>query len=130
ALAQVVVQAGGAILANEDALEAGGDGLDRGERVVDLVSEDTDEPLPRLPLLLAERAADVGEDDERVRQSALPELARSDLPSPAPSRERDLRRARPHAAVQAPLEPEVVRAPAEQPLGGACEGPLARAVDE
>ena len=54
-------------------LEAAGDRLDRRERVVDLVAEHADEPLPRLPLFLAQRLAQVGEHEQLVRPSALAE---------------------------------------------------------
>src|SRR5205814_8526631 len=56
-----------------------------------LVPEHADEALPRLPLLLAQRAAHVGEDEELMRQPALATRATPQLPAPQPRppRERD-----------------------------------------
>src|SRR2546427_5336007 len=67
----------------------------RGERVVELVAEHADQTLPRLPLLLAQRAAHIGEDEELMGKAALAERAASQLPAPLrrPSRERDLENA-------------------------------------
>ena len=47
--------------------EAPGDRDDRGERVVDLVPQHADEPLPGQTLLLAKRAAQIGEHEQVVR---------------------------------------------------------------
>ena len=61
---------------SDQPLEAVGDGLDRRQRVVDLVADDADEPLPRLTFLVAQRAADVGHHEQLERDAALAESGR------------------------------------------------------
>src|SRR5690606_3158364 len=110
----VVVEVRRAPLAPDQVLETPGNGLDGCERVVDLVAEHPDQPPPRLPLLLAQRAREVGKDQELVRQAAEPERAAAQLPAPArAARERRLQRAL-RAAAQAVAEAEVRRPPADQ----------------
>src|SRR5207237_9646272 len=91
ALAEILAPIGGRRLAPHQIRQALGDRLDRGERVVQLVAEHADEALPRLPLLLAPRAAHVGDDEELMRQPALAKRATPQLPAPQPRppRERD-----------------------------------------
>ena len=60
-------------IAGEQRVEAAGDRLDRRERVVQLVADDANQPLPGFALLLAQRLADVGEHEQIVRIAALPE---------------------------------------------------------
>ena len=47
------------------------------------MTEDADESLPGLTLLLAEGSTDVGEHDEIQWQSALPPVGAAHLPAPA-----------------------------------------------
>ena len=62
--------------------QAAGDGLDRRQRVVHLVADDADQPLPREPLFLAQRLAQIGEHQHFVGPAPLPERAAADLPPP------------------------------------------------
>ena len=67
-----------------------------------------------LALLLAQRAADVGEHEQLVRDAALPEAALAHLPPPGASREagvQDLRRRR----LEKRRETELLRAAPEEP---------------
>ena len=109
--------------------EAAGDRLDRRERVVHLVADDADQPLPRLPFLFAQRLAQVREHEQLVRAAALPELAAPDLPAADAAGERRVDDAR-RLAVEAVVEAELLGVPAEQPLRRLAEQPRAGAVDE
>ena len=60
-------------LAQQQRLEAAGDRADRRERVVELVADHADQALPGLALLVAQRAAHVGQHDELHRLAALAE---------------------------------------------------------
>jgi hypothetical protein len=53
-------------LAAEQGLQAVRDGADRGQRVVQLVAQHTDEAFPGQALFRAQRSADIGEDEELV----------------------------------------------------------------
>src|SRR5688500_7249578 len=64
--------------------------MNRRERVIHFVAEDLHESLPGLPLLLAKRASEVGEDDELLRKAALKERPSADLPSPGAAGEGDV----------------------------------------
>src|SRR5690606_25250826 len=128
--AEVLVQVGRRRLTAEERLQRRRDRLDRRERVVDLVAEYADQTLPGMPLLLTERAAEVGQDEEPVRQPALPELACPRLPTTGLVRERRLEGPRALAAVQRIAQPEVVGREAEEPLRGPGEETLARTVEE
>ena len=54
--------------------EASCDRLDGGQRIVEFVPKHSNQPLPSAALLLAERSADVRQDNQRVRQAFLAEL--------------------------------------------------------
>ena len=74
--------------------EAAGDRLDRRERVVDLVADDADQPLPRLALFVAQRPADVGEHEQLMRTSSLAERRAPHFPAARRAGERDVLDAR------------------------------------
>src|SRR5207245_1300880 len=111
--------------------EALRDRFDRGERVVELMAQHADQPLPRLPLLVTQRAAHVGENEELMRQPALAKRPAPHLPTPLPrtSRKRDLEHAR-RVARQRVGEPELCRVLAEQLLGRSSEQRRTTAIDE
>ena len=73
AATHIVVPVVGQVVAPEHRFQAAGDRLDRRERVVDLVTDDADQPLPGLTLFVAERTADVGQHQELMGQTALTE---------------------------------------------------------
>ena len=125
----VVAPVGGRRLALDDRRQAAGDRLDRRERVVHLVADDADQPLPGLALLFAQRLAQVGEHQQLVRPAALAELAAADLPAADAAGKRRVDDARRFAG-QAVGEAELLGASAEQPLGRLAEQPRAGAVDE
>ena len=56
-------------------LEATGDRFDRGERIIHFVAEHPDEALPRRPLLFAQGPAQVGKDEQFMRQPVFAEVA-------------------------------------------------------
>jgi hypothetical protein len=58
------------------------------------VAQHPDQPLPGLPLLLPQRAAQVGKDHEPVRHAALAKLAPPEFPPAGGPREDSLERAR------------------------------------
>ena len=78
-------QSGGGGSRRNKRFETSGNRFDRSERVVHLMTEDTNKPLPRAPLLLAERSTEVSQDEQLVRQSAFPKRAAANSPS-SPSR--------------------------------------------
>ena len=69
----VVLPVGGPGFTAAEAFEAGGDGFDRGEGVVEFVAQNADQALPGLAFLVAQGAAEVGNDDELMRAPALAE---------------------------------------------------------
>jgi hypothetical protein len=75
ALAEVVLPIPGPRLASDDASHRAGEGLNGRQRIVDLVTQHLDQPLPRLTLLLPQRPGEIGEHHEVVRKAALPEHA-------------------------------------------------------
>ena len=81
AASHVALPIGRLRIAREDALEAVRDRLDRRQRVVDLVADDANQALPRLTLLVAQRLADVGHDEQLERDAALSEMAACGPPS-------------------------------------------------
>ena len=117
-------------LAREHRFEAAGDRLDRRERVVDLVADDADQPLPRLTLLVAQRPADVGEHQQLVRTAFLTERRAPHFP--AARCRRGTRR--PRCAATCPSRQ--VRRPSSSAVrpsscsAGLRQQPLAGAVDE
>jgi hypothetical protein len=60
------------LLSPREAPEAAGDRFDRGERVVDLVTEHPHDPLPRRALLRAQHPAQIRQHQQLVRQPVLP----------------------------------------------------------
>jgi hypothetical protein len=116
-------------LAGDHRLEAARDRLDGRQRVVDLVSDHPNQPLPCLALFVAQRAADVGEHEELVRPSLLPERGAAHFPAAAGAGERDVVDAR-RRPFEARAQPEFVRPPAQQLFGRRAEQSLACAVDE
>ena len=129
AAAHVLVPVMGHRFAREHRLEAAGDRLDRRQRVVDLVADDSNQPLPRLPLLVAQRPAHVGEDQELMRPSFLPERSAPHFVAAGAAGKRRVGDAR-RGAVEARAQSERRRAAAEQFVRGLCQQPFARAVDE
>ena len=109
--------------------KAAGDGLDRCERVVDLVAEHPHEPLPGRALLGAERPAQVGQHQQLVgRPSCRKVVPRSSHRPPPPGKvASSVRGVSPsrHAA-----EPHGVRLETEQALHRLPEQPLAAPVDQ
>ena len=109
-------------------VERAGDRLDGAERVAEFVADDADEPLPRLALLLAQRPADVGDDEQLVPLPAEAERRASHVPAAGAARQIERHDA---ARLAEPgVEAERVGRVAEQLLGGAAEQALARAVHE
>ena len=90
AIAHVALPVGRLGLAREQALEAVGDRLDRRQRVVDLVADDTNQTLPRLALFVAQRAADIGQHQQLERHAALPEWPCRTSQRPGPAGKRQL----------------------------------------
>src|SRR5580658_7413813 len=60
--------------------KAAGNRFNRGERVIDFVTNHPNKPLPRIALLLAQGNAYVGEHQKRVRNAALPKTGTSHHP--------------------------------------------------
>ena len=81
ARAQVVLPVGRARRPGGQTAEASRDGLDRRERVVDLVSQHPDQPLPRRALFGAEHPAQVGDDQQLMGQAVLPEGPAAHFPA-------------------------------------------------
>ena len=79
----VVVPVERARFAHEQTFQTPGDGFNRRQRVVQFVAEHAHEPLPRLAFLFAQFAAEVGEDEQLMRQTAF---AKDAAPQPATTR--------------------------------------------
>ena len=122
----VVAPVGGRRLAVDDRREAAGDRLDRRQRIVHLVADDADQPLPGLPFFFPQRLAEVGQHQQLVRAAALAELAAPDLPPADAAGKRGVDDAR-RLAGQAIQQPDLVGIAAEQPLRRLVEQPRAGA---
>ena len=105
----VVAPVGRRRLALDDRRQAAGDRLDRRQRVVHLVADDANQPLPGLALLFAQRLAQVGEHQQLVRPAALAERAAPDLPAADAAGKRGVDDAR-RVAGQAVVEVELLGA--------------------
>jgi hypothetical protein len=93
------------------------------------VAEHADEALPGEEFLFAERAAEVGDDDEVMRAAAFAKLAAAHTPAAGAAGERDVEQARGFAG-EAIGEPEVGGRAAEDALGGLVEEELRGVVGE
>ena len=105
-------------LALHQAAQAAGNRLDRRQRVVQLVTEDADEALPRGALLVAQRLAHVGQHHQVVGEPALPERRVPHLPASGRAGQGNRLDARP-AGIEPLIHLELGRVPIEQPLGRA-----------
>ena len=61
--------------------KAAGDRFDRRERIVHFVAEHPNESLPGVAFLFAQRAAQIGQDEQLMRQAALAKVAFAARPS-------------------------------------------------
>ena len=93
------------------------------------MADDANEPLPGLTLLFAQRLAQVGEHEQLVRETALPERAAPDFPPADAAGKGGVDHAR-RLTGQAILQADLVRPTAEQALGALAEEPGAGPVDE
>ena len=109
--------------------QARGDGLDGSQRVVDLVGQHSDDPLPSLPLFLAERAREVGEHEELEWLPLLADDPTPELPSPRSAGVGQLQRAGSDTA-QGLVEPQLFGGPTDDPLGRLTEQALAGTVEQ
>ena len=91
--------------------------------------EHSDEPLPGLQFLGAQRLGQVGDDQQVMRQAALAEGAAADAPAPAPPG-----KLRATVRVSSPsrnsAEPQLFGAVVEELVGGLVEQLLAGAIDQ
>src|SRR5262245_7417166 len=88
-----------------------------------------EQPLPGLPLLFAQRLAQVRQPQELMGESALPERGAAHSPAAEPSRKGHLNRSR-SLALKAIHQSEIIRGAADQPFGWLRQQPFARAVDQ
>ena len=93
------------------------------------MADDADEPLPGLALLVTQRAADVGHDQQLERDAALPEMPGAHFPPPRPAGKRQACAGGP-AHREALRQPELVGGPSQKPLEGPRQQPLPGAVDD
>ena len=113
----------------EDLDEALRQRLDRRQGVVDLVPQDPDEPLPGPPLLVAQGAREVREDEQLVRATALAEGPAPQLESARTPGEDEVQE--PLALpLQSLLQAHLGGAHSQEPLPGCSQEGLARAVHE
>src|SRR5262249_6696273 len=80
---EVGLPVGRALRSAEHGRLAARDGLDGCEGIVDLVAQDAHEALPRESLLDAQRAPDVGDDEQRMRHAVPAKRRAAELPSRA-----------------------------------------------
>ena len=64
--------------------QTAGDGLDRRQRIRKLVAQDANQPLPRGLLLFLQRQADVGQQQQSVRDALLAEDGFAQQPARRP----------------------------------------------
>src|SRR4051812_7761582 len=112
----------------EQGIEAAGDRLDGGERVIQLVADDADQAPPGLALLLPERLAHVREDEHLVRLPALPEFASPCFPPARPARKVDVLNTA--VRLQRGKEAEILSRATGQQIGRLREQTLTEPVDE
>ena len=116
-------------LALHQAAEAAGNRLDRRQRVVQLVTEDADEALPRGALLVAQRLAHVGQHHQVMGEPALPERGVPHLPASGRAGQGNRLDAR-SAGIEPLIHLELGRMSIEQPLGRRPEQALAGVVHQ
>ena len=126
---EIVLPVGRGRLAPEQAAEAAGDRLDRRERVVQLVAEHADQPLPRLALLLAQRLLRSVSTSSWCGSPRWRNVLRRTSQRPAPPGKRQRADAR-RLGCEPVAESELVGAATEQPLGRRAEQAFAGAVHE
>ena len=105
--------------------EAAGDRLDRRQRIVDLVADDADQSLPGLALLVAQRAADVGEHEQLMRTALLPERRAAHLPAAGRAGKRHVLDAR-RRALEARASTRVRRRSGRAAVRPACRAAVRR----
>ncbi len=125
----VLLPVDGTRVARQQAREAPRDRFDRRQRVVHLVPDHADQPLPGLPLLLPQGPAHVGEHQELVRQASLAERAAAHLPASHPARERQVENRR-GALAQTLGQPELIGGVPEEALLRLAQQALAGAVHQ
>ena len=129
AAAHVVAPVVGRALAAEQRLETAGNRLDRRQRVVQLVADDANQPLPRLTLLFAQRLTDRSDStSSSCGEPPCQNLVRriSQRPTPPGSSRSWIVDGLPSDV----LEAEVVGEAADEIAAFATEQPLAVAVDQ
>src|SRR5204862_6165747 len=92
----------------EPALQTLRDGLNRGQRVVQLMPKNSNEPLPRFALFVTERTATIANNHQVMRQSSLAKRPATQPPAPGTSGKGQLHRVR-GFAFQASAESQFFR---------------------
>src|SRR6202035_2465692 len=103
------------------------DGLNRRERIVELVAHHANQALPGLALFIAEGAAQIAEHHEVMRQAGLPKQTASHAPAAGTSRKSELHGAR-RVAFERCAETEFRGGEAEQAFGRTGEQSLTGAI--
>ncbi len=95
------------------ALQTLRDGLNGRERIVQFMPKNANEPLPRFALFIAERPAQITQDDEMMWQAALPERPATQPPAPGTTRKGQLHGVR-GLAFQTGAQSQFLRGEAQQ----------------
>src|SRR5882724_9812497 len=93
------------------------------------MADDTHEPLPCVSFFLAQRAAQVRQDEQFVWQASFPERTSSHAPSSGAARKRECK-GRILVSVETNFESQIARAPAEQLVHWLPEQVFSGAVDQ
>ena len=126
---RIILPIGRRRLAPQQRFQTSGNRFDRRERIVHFVAEDANESLPGAPLFFAKRAAEVGQDEQFVRQSALAKGAAANAPSPRAARETQASAAR-LRRIETDLEAQMLaRRPSNLSIGWP-KKIFARAIDQ
>ena len=129
AAAHVLLPVVGAIFAAENSCRDFRRRFDRRERIIQLVAEDANQALPGLALFVAQRAAQIGEHEQLVRQAAFAKTAATHFPTAGFARKSDLLDAR-GLAVRHSARPSSPAFRAEQMFLGLIENAFAGAIHE
>src|SRR6266480_5928894 len=79
-------------IAAQQRFQAGGERLDWGKRIIHLVAEHANQSLPGAAFFFAQRATEIRQQEQLMRQALLPKRASSNSPTTGSSREAERQR--------------------------------------
>ena len=116
-------------LPHQHAFQRASHGFDGSEGIIELVSEDPNQSLPRLALFFAQGPAQIRQDQELMRHPALPEGTAAHTPAACPTGEGN-RKVSGGFAFEAIRQSQFCRRPPQNALAGLTQQPLTRAIHQ